>query len=318
MQMKIGILSRKGSLYSTRRLKEAALDRGHSVRVVNLVRCYMDITARRAKVMHQGEALRFDAIIPRIGASVTFYGMAVVRQFEVMGVFSVAESQAIARSRDKLRSLQLLSREGLGMPVTGFARSAEDIDEVIDLVGGAPLIIKLLEGTQGRGVVLAETRKAAQSVIGAFQQLDANILVQEFIKESAGSDIRALVVGGRVVAAMERRAAPGEFRSNLHRGGTAEAVKLTTKERNTAIRAARVLGLDVAGVDLLRSDRGPLVMEVNSSPGLEGIEGATGVDVAGEIVEFIESHVDDASPEGAPARRAASGSSGESGADAEE
>ncbi|HSR42978.1 MAG TPA: 30S ribosomal protein S6--L-glutamate ligase, partial [Longimicrobiales bacterium] len=252
----------------------------------------------------------FDAIIPRIGASMTFYGTAVVRQFEMMGVFTVAESQAIARSRDKLRSLQLLSREGIGMPVTGFARSGEDTDELVDLVGGAPLIIKLLEGTQGRGVVLAETRKAAQSVIGAFQQLDANILVQEFIAESGGSDLRALVVGGRVVAAMERRAAPGEFRSNLHRGGTAEAVELTTRERNTALRAARILGLDVAGVDLLRSDRGPLVMEVNSSPGLEGIEGATGVDVAGEIVEFLESRVDAADEDIAGEAREAGASAG--------
>ena len=290
--MKIGILSRKRSLYSTSRLRKAAEERGHDVMVVDPLRCYMDITARRPKVMYKGTPLALDAVIPRIGASITFYGMAVVRQFEVIGVFTVAESQAIARSRDKLRSLQLLSREGLGMPVTGFARSGEDIGEIIELVGGAPLIIKLLEGTQGKGVVLAETRKAAESVIGAFQQLDANILVQEFIAEAGGSDIRAFVVGSKVVAAMERRAAPGEFRSNLHRGGTAERVKLTTRERNTAIRAARALGLDVAGVDMLRSERGPLIMEVNSSPGLEGIETATEVDVAGEIIEFIESHAD--------------------------
>ncbi len=288
--MKIGILSRKASLYSTNRLVEAAKRRGHEVQVVNPLRCYMNITRKRPKVMYRGTELDFDAIIPRIGASITFYGTAVVRQFEVMGVFTVAESQAIARSRDKLRSLQLLSREGVGLPVTGFARSSQDIGGVIDLVGGPPLIIKLLEGTQGMGVVLAETRKAAESVIGAFGQLDANILVQEFIAEAGGSDIRAFVVGGRVVASMERKAAPGEFRSNLHRGGTAEDVTLTTKERNTAIRAARVMGLAVAGVDLLRSKKGPVVMEVNSSPGLEGIETHTGVDVAGEIVEYIESH----------------------------
>ena len=292
MIMQLGILSRKASLYSTRRLKEAAKERGHDVRVVDPLRCYMDIATKKPRIIYKGEALRFDAVIPRIGASVTFYGTAVVRQFEMMGVYTVAESQAISRSRDKLRSLQLLSREGIGLPVTGFARSPEDIDGVIDLVGGAPLIIKLLEGTQGRGVVLAETRKAAESVIGAFRQLDANILVQQFIAEAGGSDIRAFVVGGRVVAAMERTAAEGEFRSNLHRGGTAREVKLSRKERNTAIRAARVMGLAVAGVDLLRADKGPVVMEVNSSPGLEGIEAATGVDVAGEIIEYVESHVD--------------------------
>ncbi|MDX1674403.1 MAG: 30S ribosomal protein S6--L-glutamate ligase [Longimicrobiales bacterium] len=291
--MRIGILSRKASLYSTSRLRDAARERGHDVRIANPLRCYMDITARRPKVMYGGEALKFDAIIPRIGASVTFYGTAVVRQFEMQHTFTVAESQAIARSRDKLRSMQLLSREGIGLPVTGFARSMKDVDALIDLVGGAPLIIKLLEGTQGMGVVLAETRKAAESVIGAFQQLDANILVQEYIKEAGGSDLRCLVVGGRVVASMERHAASGEFRSNLHRGGTANPVKLTVKERNTAIRAARVMGLAVAGVDLLRSSRGPVVMEVNSSPGLEGIETTTGVDVAGEIIEYIESHVAD-------------------------
>ncbi len=288
--MKIGILSRRASLYSTGRLKQAAEERGHEVRIVDPLRCYMDITAKRPRVIFKGETLLFDAIIPRIGASITFYGCAVVRQFETTGTYTVAESQAIARSRDKLRSMQLLSSEGVGLPVTGFARSSRDIDGLIDLVGGPPLIIKLLESTQGTGVVLAQTRKAAESVIGAFRQLDANILVQEFIKEAGGSDVRAFVVGGRVVASMERHAAPGEYRSNLHRGGTANPVKLTAKERNTAIRAARKMGLTVAGVDLLRSDRGPLVMEVNSSPGLEGIETTTGVDIAGEIIEYIESH----------------------------
>ena len=288
--LRIGILSRKASLYSTRRLKEAAEERGHHVRVVNPLRCYMNITAKKPKVMYGPEELHFDAVIPRIGASITFYGTALVRQFEVMGAFCLLESQGIARSRDKLRSLQLLSREGVGLPITGFARSPQDIPGLIELVGGAPLIIKLLQGTQGKGVVLAETTKAAESVIAAFQQLDANILVQEYIKESKGADLRALVVGSRVVAAMERTAAPGEFRSNLHRGGTAEPVKLTLAEKNTAIRAARVMGLSVAGVDLLRSNRGPVVMEVNSSPGLEGIENTTGVDVAGEIIGYIEDH----------------------------
>ncbi len=288
--MKIGILSRRASLYSTGRLKQAAEERGHEVRIIDPLRCYMDITAKRPRVIFKGETLLFDAIIPRIGASITFYGCAVVRQFETTGTYTVAESQAIARSRDKLRSMQLLSSEGVGLPVTGFARSSRDVDGLIDLVGGPPLIIKLLESTQGTGVVLAQTRKAAESVIGAFRQLDANILVQEFIKEAGGSDVRAFVVGGRVVASMERHAAPGEYRSNLHRGGTANPVKLTAKERNTAIRAARKMGLTVAGVDLLRSDRGPLVMEVNSSPGLEGIETTTGVDIAGEIIEYIESH----------------------------
>ncbi len=289
--MEIIILSRKASLHSTSRLREAAKQRGHEVRVVNPLRCYMNINADAPHVLYKHERLHPDAVIPRIGASVTFYGTAVVRQFEMMGVFSVAESQAIARSRDKLRSLQLLSREGIGLPVTGFARSTRDVDDVIDLVGGTPLIIKLLEGTQGRGVVLAETKKAAQSVMGAFGQLDANILVQEFIKEAGGSDIRAFVVGGRVVAAMMRTAAPGEFRSNLHRGGTAQQVKLSADERRTAIRSAKAMGLAVAGVDMLRAERGPVVMEVNSSPGLEGIEGATGLDVAGEIIEYIENHV---------------------------
>jgi ribosomal protein S6--L-glutamate ligase len=311
----IGILSRKPSLYSTHRLKEAGQERGHTMRVINPLRCYMNITAKRPTVLYRGEKLRLEAVIPRIGASVTFYGTAVVRQFEVMGVYTVTESQALARSRDKLRTLQLLSREGVGLPVTGFARSSRDIDGVIDLVGGAPVIIKLLEGTQGMGVVLAETRKAAESVIGAFQQLDANILVQEFIKESGGSDIRALVVGGRVVAAMERQAAAGEFRSNLHRGGTASPVKLDTRERNTAIRAARVLGLGVAGVDLLRSNRGPVVMEVNSSPGLEGIELATGVDVAGEIIDHIENNVSHDPDEPAPGSPPAPGDADDPGDD---
>lgn len=287
--MNIGILSRKASLYSTRRLRDAAQERGHDVRVIDYLRCYMNITSHRPSVIYQGEDLRdFDAVVPRIGASATFYGSAVVRQFEVSGVYSVNESQAISRSRDKLRSMQLLSRAGIGLPVTGFARSTKDIAGVIDTVGGPPVVIKLLEGTQGAGVVLAETRKAAEAVMAAFRQLDGNMLVQEFISEAGGSDLRAFVIGRKVVASMKRQGADGEFRSNIHQGGTASKVKLTPEERATAVRAARTMGLNVAGVDLLRSNHGPVVMEVNSSPGLEGIETTTGVDVAGKIVEFVE------------------------------
>lgn len=292
--MKIGILSRRASLYSTSRLREAAESRGHEVTVLDFLRCSIGLEGKNSSIMYRGKDVRFDAVIPRIGASVTFYGTAVVRQFETMGVYTLASADAISRSRDKLRSLQILAREGIGLPVTAFARSVKDTESVIDLVGGAPLILKLLEGTQGSGVVLTETAKAAESVIDAFRQLDANILVQEFIEEAGGSDVRCIVVGGRVVASMLRQAAEGDFRSNLHRGGHAEATKLTTKERRTAVKAAKALGLNVAGVDLLRSDRGPLVLEVNSSPGLEGIETATGVDVATEMIEFIENHADEA------------------------
>jgi ribosomal protein S6--L-glutamate ligase len=287
--MKIAILSRKSSLYSTRRLKEAGEERGHEMRVIDYLRCYMDITSHNPKVIYQGHPLEdYDAVIPRIGASHTFYGTAVVRQFEMMGVFPTNESQAISRSRDKLRCLQLLSRRGIGLPVTGFAHSTKDVAGLIDIVGGAPLVVKLLEGTQGLGVVLTETRKAAESVIEAFRGLDANILVQEFIKESGGSDIRCFVVKDKVVAAMLRRAAPGEFRSNLHRGGSGEKIKLTPEERTTAVRAAKAMGLNIAGVDLMRSNHGAVVLEVNSSPGLEGIETTTERDVAGKIIEFIE------------------------------
>jgi ribosomal protein S6--L-glutamate ligase len=286
--MKIAILSRRPSLYSTQRLKEAGKARGHDVNVVDYLRCYMDIASRRPQVVYQGTPLQVDAVIPRIGASNTFYGTAVVRQFEMMGVFVANESQAISRSRDKLRSLQLLARDGVGLPVTGCAHSTKDIDGLINLAGGTPLVVKLIEGTQGVGVILAETKKAAQAVIEAFRGLDANILVQEFIKEAGGSDNRCFVVGGRVVATMKRQAAPGEFRSNLHRGGTAENVKISPEERSTAVRAARTMGLNISGVDILRSNHGAVVMEVNSSPGLEGIEKATGVDVAGKIIEFIE------------------------------
>ena len=288
--MKIGILSRNANLYSTRRLREAAEARGHEVQVVDYLRCYMNITAHRPSVILRGEPLDFDAIIPRIGTSNTFYGTAVVRQFEMMGVFPANESQAITRSRDKLRSLQLLSRAGVGLPVTGFAHSPRDIDGIINMVGGAPLVIKTLEGTQGMGVVLAETNKAAESVIAAFRQVDTYMLVQEFLKEAKGADIRAFVVNGKVIASMMRQGAEGEFRSNLHRGGKASAIKLTPEERSTALRAAKVLGLNVSGVDMIRSNHGPVVLEVNSSPGLEGIETSTDVDVASSIIDFLEKH----------------------------
>lgn len=291
--MKLAILSRNAQLYSTRRLREAAEARGHEVRIIDYLRCVIDITSHRPAMWYAGAKLEgIDAVIPRIGASHTFYGTAVVRQFEMMDVYPTVESQAISRSRDKLRALQLLAAEGVGLPVTSFAHSSKDIDGLISLVGGAPLVVKLLEGTQGMGVVLAETQKAAESVIGAFRQLDANILVQEFIKEAGGSDIRAFVVGNRVVAAMERSAAPGEFRSNVHRGGAARRIRLTPEERATAKRAAKILGLNVAGVDLMRSNHGPVVLEVNSSPGLEGIETATRVDVASKVIEFIETHAE--------------------------
>ncbi len=287
--MKIAILSQDVALYSTKRLKEAGEARGHQVKVINYLRCYMNITSHKPAVIYQGQPLEnFDAIIPRIGASRTFYGTAVVRQFEVMGVFSANESQAISRSRDKLRCLQILARAGVGLPVTGFAHATQDIDGLIETVGGAPLVIKMLEGTQGIGVVLAETHQAAKSVIEAFRGLDANILVQEFIKEAGGADLRCFVIGDKVVAAMMRQGAPGEFRSNLHRGGKAEKIKLTPEERSTAVRSAKAMGLKVAGVDMLRSNHGPVVMEVNSSPGLEGIEKSTEIDVAGKVIEFLE------------------------------
>lgn len=251
----------------------------------------MDITSSRPMVHYEGEALHdIDAIIPRIGASITHYGMAVIRQFETMGVYSLVGSVALGRSRDKLRCLQLLARHNVGLPKTSFANNVDNTRNLIDLVGGAPLVVKLLEGAHGKGVVLAETGKAAESVIDAFRELRADFLVQEFIKEAAGSDLRCFVVGKKVIAAMQRTAQAGEFRSNLHRGGTATLVKLTPEERSVAVKAAKVMGLHVAGVDILRSARGPLVMEVNSSPGLEGIEGATGKDIAGHILSHIEAH----------------------------
>ncbi len=287
--MKILILARNPKLYSHQRLVEAGQKRGHEMRIVNTLRCYMNITSHNPEVRYGGKVLDgYDAVIPRIGASVTFYGLAVLRQFEMMGVYSVNESVAIGRSRDKLRSLQLLARKGIGLPVTGFAHATTETEDLIRLVGGAPLVIKLLEGTHGQGVVLADSQRAAESIIDSFRRLRAHFLVQEFIEESKGSDIRCFVVGGKVVAAMKRQGKEGEFRSNLHRGGTASKIKITPEERSTAVRAAKAMGLNICGVDLLRSNHGPVVMEINSTPGLEGIEGATGVDIAGAIIEFIE------------------------------
>ena len=289
--MKIAMLARNPNLYSHRRLVEAAESRGHEIDIINTTQCYVNITAHRPQVKYNGKILSgYDAIIPRIGASITFYGLAVLRQFEMMGIWPLNESVAIGRSRDKLRSLQILSREGLGLPVTGFANSAKQAEEVIRMVNGPPVVIKLLEGTQGIGVVLGETMSSAKSVFEAFRGANVNILVQEFIKEAGGADIRAFVIGKRVVGAMMRQGAPDEFRSNLHRGGTAERIRITPEERSTAARAAAALGLNVAGVDFLRANHGPVIMEVNSSPGLEGIENATGLDIAGRIIAFMEAN----------------------------
>lgn len=287
--MRIAILSLRPRLHSTQRLVEAGTKRGHEIKIINTLRCYMSISSGNPTIHYMGKPLSdFDAVIPRIGASITFYGAAVVRQFEMMGGFSVNSSLAITRSRDKLRSLQLLARKGLGLPITGFAHSPGDIPDLIKMVDEAPLLIKLLEGTQGVGVVLAETNKAAESAIEAFFGLGTNILVQEYIKEAKGADIRCFIVGNKIVATIQRQAKPGEFRSNIHRGGIAKMIKVTDKEKMIALEAAKIMGLNVAGVDLLRSKRGPLVMEVNSSPGLEGIEKATGKDIATEIIKFIE------------------------------
>jgi ribosomal protein S6--L-glutamate ligase len=288
-KMKIAMLARNAGLYSHQRLAEAARARGHEVDILNTLRVTMNITSHRPEAYYKGEKIaRYDAVIPRIGASVTFYGLAVLRQLEMMKIWSLNESVAIGRSRDKLRSLQILARKGLGLPVTAYAHDPKQTSEVIQMVGGAPVVIKLLEGTQGIGVVLAETENSARSVIEAFRGANVNILVQEFIKEANGSDIRALVIGNKVVGAMQRQGAEGDFRSNLHRGGSASAVKITPEERSTAVRAARALGLNVAGVDMLRSNHGPVIMEVNSSPGLEGIERATNKDIATKIIQFIE------------------------------
>ncbi len=287
--MKIGLLCRNAALYSHRRLVEAAQARGHDIDVIDHLRCYIDIASNDPEIHYQGKSLKgYNAIIPRIGASVTFFGTAVLRQFEMMGVYPVNESVGISRSRDKLRSMQLLARQGIGLPVTVFAHRTSEASELLKIAGGAPVVIKLLEGTQGIGVVLGETTKAAESIIQAFGGVKTNILVQAFVKEANGEDIRCLVVGEKVVAAMIRRGKKGEFRSNLHRGGKAETVAITSLERRTALKAANAVGLNVCGVDLLRSNDGPVVMEVNSSPGLEGIETATGIDVAGKIIEFIE------------------------------
>ena len=296
--MKLGILSRDPGLYSTRRLFEAAEQRGHDVRVVDYLRCYMNITSRHPQVLLRGEALEFDAVIPRIATKRTFYGTSVVRQFEMMGVYTANESQAISRSRDKLRSLRILSRTDVGMPHTGFAEKTQDIDGLIDAVGGSPLVVKLLQGTQGVGVVLVESKSAARSVIDAFRHFEANILVQEFIKEADNRDVRCLVIGDEVVAAMERVSTGGEFRSNLHQGGTIHQIELTDNEIQTARTATHALGLDMAGVDILRSNRGPLVLEVNSSPGIKGIETATNIDVAGLMIDHVETRLDSQQPGG--------------------
>jgi ribosomal protein S6--L-glutamate ligase len=290
--MNIAILSRDPKLYSTRRLKEAGEKRGHKIEIIDHMKCVLLIEKKNPMVWYNGRRLDyFDAVIPRIGASVTFYGAAVVRQFEMMKVFTAVESQALIRSRDKLRCLQILSRAGLGLPKTIFMDYTKDTEGIIEAVGGAPVVIKLLEGTQGLGVVLAENKKAAQSVIEAFHGVKTRIIVQEFIKEAKGADIRAFVVNGEVVGAMRRQATrEGEFRSNLHRGGVATVVKLDRHEKHAAVEAAKKMGLGVAGVDMLPSKRGPLIVEVNSSPGLEGIEGATKVDIAGKIYQYIEKH----------------------------
>ncbi len=290
--MNIKILSTNPHLYSTKRLVEAARNRNHNVEVVNHVKCDIVIEKKNPVIYFNGHDIKdADAVIPRIGASVTFYGTAVVRQFEMMRVFTTTESQALVRSRDKLRSLQILARAGLGLPKTVFTNYSKNVSHIVDQAGGAPVIIKLLEGTQGIGVILADTRKAAESVIEAFNNLQARVIVQEFIKEAGGADIRAFIVDGQIVGAMKRQGKEGEFRSNLHRGGTATVIKLTDEEETAALKAAKAMGLGIAGVDMLQSDRGPLILEVNSSPGLEGIESATGKDIATTIIRYIERNV---------------------------
>jgi len=287
--LKIAILSRNESLYSTKRLKEAALAQGHEVVIIDYLQCYMNVTSKNQSIHYQGSILELpDAIIPRIGARRTFYGTAVLRQFETMRVYTINRSIAITRARDKLRSLQLLAMKGVDLPITCFAHTYSNIDDLIKVVGGPPFVIKLIEGTQGIGVVLVESVKTAESVLQAMTELQGNLIVQEYIQESGGSDIRCFVIGDKVVASMRRQAKPGDFRSNVHRGGTVEAVKITKAEREMAVKAAKVMGLELAGVDFLRSSRGPLIMEVNSSPGLEGIEEATGKDIAGMIIRHIE------------------------------
>ncbi|WP_058913051.1 30S ribosomal protein S6--L-glutamate ligase [Entomohabitans teleogrylli] len=287
--MKIAILSRDGTLWSCKRLREAAINRGHLVDIIDPLSCYMTVNPTASSVHYKGRQLpHYDAVIPRIGSAITYYGTAVLRQFELLGSYPLNESVAITRARDKLRSLQLLARQGIDLPLTGMAHSPDDTSDLIEMVGGAPLVVKLVEGTQGIGVVLAETRQAAESVIDAFRGLNAHILVQEYIKEAKGKDVRCLVVGNQVVAAIERQAKEGDFRSNLHRGGIARVANITAQEREVALKAASTLGLEVAGVDILRSARGPLVMEVNASPGLEGIEKVTGIDIAALMIKWIE------------------------------
>ena len=291
--MKIALLTRNPKLYSHQRLIETATARGHEIVPIDYLKCYMNITSKKPELRYMGEKLTgFDAVIPRIAASHTFYGLAVLRQFEMMGVYPLNESVAIGRSRDKLRSMQILARDGVGMPVTAFANDTSRTNDILEIAGGAPVVIKLLEGTQGIGVVLSETPKSARSVIDAFHGADIAILVQEFIKEAEGRDIRAIVVGGKIIATMERVGGEGEFRSNLHRGGSSAPVKLSRAERATAIKAAKAMGLNVAGVDMIRANRGPLVLEVNSSPGLEGIEGTTKADIATAIIAFLEDHAE--------------------------
>ena len=289
--MKIAILSRDGTLYSCKRLREAAMQRGHLVEVIDPLSCYMNISPAASSIHYKGRQLpHFDAVIPRIGSAITFYGTAALRQFEMLGSYPLNESVAITRARDKLRSLQLLARQGIDLPITRIAYSPDDTSDMIDMAGVSSLVVKLVEGTQGIGVVLAETRQAAESVVDAFRGLNAHILVQEYIKEAKGRDIRCFVVGDEVVAAIERRAKEGDFRSNLHRGGVATIASITPREREIALKAARTMGLDVAGVDILRADRGPLVMEVNASPGLEGVEKTTGIDIAGKMIQWVERH----------------------------
>jgi ribosomal protein S6--L-glutamate ligase len=292
--MKIVILSQNPNLYSTKRLVEAGTKKGHEMLVIDHSKCDLIIEKKKPGLIYKGKEITdVSGVIPRIGASITFYGTAVVRQFEMMKVFTAVESQALVRSRDKLRSLQILSRAGLGLPKTVFSNYSRDVGAIIDKAGGAPVVIKLLEGTQGLGVVLADNRNSAESILEAFNGLQARVIVQEFIKEAKGADIRAFVVDGVVVGAMKRQGKEGEFRSNLHRGGSANIIELTDEEENAAIKAARVMGLGVAGVDMLQSSRGPLILEVNSSPGLEGIEAATGKDIAGKIIKYVERHADE-------------------------
>ncbi|MDP3560601.1 MAG: 30S ribosomal protein S6--L-glutamate ligase [Legionellaceae bacterium] len=290
--MKIAILATNPNLYSHKRLVEAGVQAGHTVNIINPLNCYMNVAVSSPTVHYRGgEALEhFDAVIPRIGASNTFYGTAVLRHMEAMGMYALNESLAIARSRDKFRSLQLLARKGIPMPLTGFAQSPDNTEDLIRMVGGAPLVIKLLEGTQGKGVILADSHQSAVSIINAFKEMSANILVQEFIQESRGTDIRCLVIGDKVVAAIKRQAKEGEFRANVHQGGQAMKVKLTSEERRIAVASAKAMGLKVAGVDIVRSNHGPLVLEINSSPGLEGVERATQINIAGKIIQYIDKH----------------------------